>query len=90
MREVRDDDGYWTLHLSERTKMTSRFVIGAVGGYINPKPSSGSLAQRTFRGILSSRLSGTTPMTTAVSESPLDDYAYTSPVRNASASSATR
>ncbi|WP_194813894.1 NAD(P)/FAD-dependent oxidoreductase [Nocardia sp. XZ_19_385] len=38
-REVWDDDArVWVLHLAERDPIRARFVINAVGGYINTKP----------------------------------------------------
>ncbi|TDZ97748.1 flavin-containing monooxygenase [Mycobacteroides salmoniphilum] len=47
-----DAVGSWTLQLSDGSAVTARFVVSAVGGYINPKPYSGIPGSEDFEGKL--------------------------------------
>ena len=44
------EHGFWTLHLDGGDTLTARFLISAVGGYINPKLDTGIPGADDFRG----------------------------------------
>ncbi|WP_067699525.1 flavin-containing monooxygenase [Nocardia jejuensis] len=50
-REQWDDArGWWTLHLSDGSVLTTRFVISAVGAFVRPKQDVGIAGRDSFRG----------------------------------------
>ncbi|OHU98577.1 flavin-containing monooxygenase [Mycobacterium talmoniae] len=50
-REVFDDDNHlWRLHLADGDVITARFVISAIGAYINPKTEPDIPGRDTFAG----------------------------------------
>ncbi|WP_194820254.1 NAD(P)/FAD-dependent oxidoreductase [Nocardia sp. XZ_19_385] len=52
-REEWDDDAeYWTLHLTDGTTVTARFVISAVGAFVRPKADVGIPGARSFKGMV--------------------------------------
>ncbi|MGX1804195.1 flavin-containing monooxygenase [Nocardia sp. NPDC055321] len=52
VREVWDEDhGLWRLHVDTGEVITARFVISAVGAYINPKTEPNIPGLKTFAGV---------------------------------------
>lgn len=52
-KEVWDDaNGWWTLHLDDGSTLTARFVISAVGAYLNPKDDPGIPGMADFTGTV--------------------------------------
>ncbi|AYF76792.1 NAD(P)/FAD-dependent oxidoreductase [Nocardia yunnanensis] len=50
-REVWDDAGsFWTLHLSDGSTVTARFLISAVGAFVRPKEDVGIPGAKSFKG----------------------------------------